>query len=70
MIELSLAGLAGAFAGMIVAALAYAPLLIAAQRGLRLRTPEEIVLLRRTLLALDMLVFAGIGYWLGALIAG
>jgi len=70
MIELSLAGLAGAFAGTIVAALAYAPLLRAIQHGLRLRTPEELALLRRAVLALDILVFAGVGYWLSALIAG
>jgi hypothetical protein len=70
MIELSPAGLAGAFAGTIVAAFAYPPLLIAVQRGLHLRTSEELALLQRAVLALDILIFAGIGYWLGALIIG
>jgi hypothetical protein len=70
MIELSLAGLAGAFAGTIVAAFAYPPLLMAIQRGSRLRAPEELAVLRRAVLALDILVFAGIGYGLGALMAG
>ncbi|HXD50397.1 MAG TPA: hypothetical protein VN689_00805 [Burkholderiales bacterium] len=70
MIELSLVGFAGAFAGTIVAAFAYPPLVMAIQHGLRLRTPEEAALLRRAVLAFDILVFAGVGYWLGTLIAG
>jgi hypothetical protein len=43
---------------------------MAIQHGLRLRTPEEAALLRRAVLAFDILVFAGVGYWLGTLIAG
>jgi hypothetical protein len=70
MIELSLAGLVGAFAGTAVAAFAYAPLVIALQRGLGVRAAEEISLLRRAVLAVDILIFAGLGYWLGTLLAG
>jgi hypothetical protein len=70
MIELSFAGLIGAFTAMVLAAFAYAPIVIALQRGLRLRTRQEIALLRRAVLAMDILVFAGLGYWLGTLIAG
>ena len=70
MIELSLAGLVGAFAGTVVAAFAYAPLVIALQRGLALRAPEEISILRRAVLAMDILIFAGLGYWLGTLLSG
>jgi hypothetical protein len=32
-------------------------------------TSGEIALARRALLAIDILVFAGAGYWLGALVA-
>jgi hypothetical protein len=70
MIELSFAGLIGAFAAMVLAAFAYAPIVIALQRGLRLSTRQETALLRRAVLAVDILVFAGLGYWLGTLIAG
>jgi len=47
MIELSFAGLIGAFAGTALAAFAYAPLVTALQRALGVRAPEEISLLRR-----------------------
>lgn len=70
MIELSFAGLIGAFAGTALAAFAYAPLVTALQRALGVRAPEEISLLRRAVLAMDILVFAGFGYWLGMLFAG
>jgi hypothetical protein len=70
MIELSFAGLIGAFAGTALAAFAYAPLVTALQRALGVRAPEEISLLRRAVLAMDILVFAGLGYWLGMLFAG
>jgi hypothetical protein len=70
MIELSFAGLIGAFAGTALAAFAYASLFTALQRALGVRPPEEISLLRRALLAMDILVFAGLGYWLGMLLAG
>jgi len=80
MIDLSFAGLIGAFLGTAVAALAYAPLVRFVQR---LFTPaavsdeteqetsrEEIALLRRVVLAIDIIVFAGLGYWLAATLAG
>jgi len=80
MIDLSLAGLIGAVIGTIVAALAYVPLFTFVERGLRARASagsaderesfeQEASLLRRAVLAADIIVFAGIGYWLGAMIA-
>ena len=80
MIDLSLVGLIGAVIGTIVAALAYVPLLTFVERGLRARVSagsaderqsfeQEASLLRRAVLAADIIVFAGIGYWLGAMIA-
>ena len=80
MIDLSLAGLIGAVIGMIVAALAYVPLLTFVERGLRSRVSagsaderesfeQEAPLLGRAVLAVDIIVFAGIGYWLGAMMA-
>ena len=80
MIGLSLAGLIGAVIGTIVAALAYVPLVTFVERGLRSRASsgsaderetfeQEMSLLRRAVLAADIIVFAGIGYWLGGMIA-
>ena len=77
MINLSLAGLIGAVIGTIVAA--YVPLLTFVERRLRSRVSagsaeeresfeQEASLLRRALLAADIIVFAGIGYWLGGMI--
>jgi hypothetical protein len=79
MMDLSLAGLIGAVIGTIVAALAYVPLLTFVERGLRSRASagsaderesfeREASLLRRAVLAADIIVFAGIGYWLGRMI--
>ena len=77
MMDLSLAGLIGAVIGTIVAALAYVPLVSFVERGLRARADsvaegetleQEISLLRRAVLAADIIVFAGIGYWLGGMI--
>jgi hypothetical protein len=76
MIELSLAGLLGAFVGIVLAAFAYGPLLRLVERGFRPRDAsaseseraafeQERSLLRRAVLAVDILGFAGIGYWLG-----
>ena len=70
MIDLSLVGLIGAVI----------PLLTFVERGLRSRVSagsaderqsfeQEASLLRRAVLAVDIIVFAGIGYWLGAMIA-
>jgi hypothetical protein len=80
MMELSLAGLIGAVIGTIVAALAYVPLLTFVERRLRSRVSagsaeeresfeQEASLLRRAVLAVDIIVFAGIGYWVGVMMA-
>jgi len=79
MIDLSLAGLLGAIAGTVIAALAYVPLVAFVERRFRSRDPtqsaeeramfeQEVAILRRTVLAADIIVFAGIGYWLGGTI--
>jgi len=85
MIELSFAGLIGAFLGTAVAAVAYGPLVSSLERFLRgdatwhsARQREtsdqnampEISLLRRGVLAADIIVFAGLGYWLAVTLAG
>jgi hypothetical protein len=81
MIDLSLAGLLGAIVGTVVAAVAYAPLAVIFERRFRSRDPsqnaderamfeQEVFLLRRVVLAADIIVFAGLGYWLGHLIGG
>jgi hypothetical protein len=81
MIDLSLSGLLGAVVGTVVAAMAYGPLVALIERGFRARgQPEtaeqretfgqEISLLRRAVLAVDIIVFGGIGYWLGQTVGG
>jgi uncharacterized membrane protein len=81
MIDLSLAGIIGAVVGTVIAALVYVRLVGLVERGFRPRGPsaspeerqsfeQERSLLRRTVLALDILVLAGIGYWLGAKLGG
>ncbi len=81
MIDLSLAGLLGAVVGTVIAALAYGPLVAFVERVFGSRSPaasaedretreQEISMLRRAVLAADILVFAGIGYWLGGTLAG
>jgi hypothetical protein len=81
MIDLSLAGLAGAVVGLVVAAFVYGPLVRTVERGFLERPPAgtaeeratlelERSLLRRVVLAVDIMVFAGIGYWLGQTIGG
>ena len=80
MIDLSLAGLLGAVVGLVLAALVYAPLVSFVERCFRSRDPspsdeqrntfeQEMSLLRRGVLAVDMIVLGGIGYWLGHMIA-
>ncbi|MFL6799308.1 MAG: hypothetical protein ACJ8F3_18060 [Xanthobacteraceae bacterium] len=71
MIDLSLAGLVGAFAGTVIAALVYAPLVAVIERAYGARDPadaafyeQERPLLRRLVLSGDILLFAGAGYWL------
>jgi hypothetical protein len=77
--ELSLAGLIGAVLGTIVSAVIYGPLIGAIEGGLRKRRAtgddratfaQEIALLRRGVLAADMLLCAGLGYWIGLAIGG
>jgi hypothetical protein len=81
MIDLSLAGLLGAIVGIVAAAFAYGPLVAFVERGFRPYDAsasaeereafeQERSLLRRAVLAVDILVLSGIGYWLGATIAG
>ncbi len=77
--DLSLAGLLGAVVGTIASALIYGPLVGPIERALRRgREPSddqstfstEIALLRRSVLAADMLICAGLGYWVGQRIGG
>jgi hypothetical protein len=77
--ELSLAGLIGAVLGTAASAVIYGPLIDAIERALRKRRAtaenpatlvQEIALLRRGILAADMLACAGIGYWIGLTIGG
>ena len=78
--DISLAGLLGAVLGTITAAAIYGPLVAAIER--RLRHPshsdpqdraalsQEIALLRRGLFTADLLLCAGVGYWIGQKLAG
>jgi len=77
MMNLSLVGLIGAVIGTIIAAMVYVPLITFVERGVRSRADgaaegetleQEISLLRRAVLAADIIVFAGIGYWLGGML--
>ena len=77
--ELSLAGLIGAVLGTAVSAALYGPLVDAVEGALRKRRAateeratfaQEIALLRRGILAADMLLCAGVGYWIGVTIGG
>jgi hypothetical protein len=77
MIDISPAGLAGAVIGTAIAAVAYHWLVAVLDRGLRAQTrsaggenssPLERALLLRVVLATDIAIFAGLGYWLGATI--
>jgi hypothetical protein len=81
MIDISLGGLIGAMVGTAIAALAYGRLVVVAEHALRMRGPpatveerrsfeSEQAMLRRALLAIDIVVFAGIGYALGAWLWG
>jgi hypothetical protein len=77
MMHLSLAGLLGAVIGTVVAATVYGRLALLVERGVRSAgahqrpvSDSEISMLRRVVLAADIVVFAGAGYWLGATIGG
>jgi hypothetical protein len=78
-IGISLGGLIGAIIGTIVAAFAFGPMASFVERGLKLMrgtepqdhtSSSEIALLRRGVLAFDLLVFCGGGYWIGNVIGG
>jgi hypothetical protein len=77
--DLSLAGLLGATVGIVAAALLYGPLVAAIERRLRAIPGEsedatiprqELPLLRRSVFVADILLCAGIGYWVGQRLAG
>jgi len=71
MIDISLAGLVGAIIGTILAAATYGTVIDAIERWLMARRApgehpgDEVALLRRGVLAFDILLFAGVGYWIG-----
>jgi hypothetical protein len=77
--ELSLAGLIGAVAGTVASALVYGRLVNAVEGAVRkwrantddqATFDQELALLRRGVFAADMLLLAGLGYWLGQKIGG
>jgi len=77
--NLSLAGLIGAVLGTAVSAAIYGRLIERIETALRKRRraeddrgtfAQEIALLRRGVLAVDMLLCAGLGYWIGQKIGG
>jgi hypothetical protein len=80
MIDISLGGLIGAFIGTIVSALVYGAVAgFLERRYLASREPahedratqrQELGLLWRGVLALDLLLFCALGYWIGAKISG
>lgn len=82
MIDLSPAGLAGAAVGTVVAALVYRPIVGFAEHAFRSRDASasggerdktfegEMSMLRRLVLAADIAVLGGAGYWLGEVIGG
>ena len=75
MIDISLSGMIGAIIGTIIAALAYGSIASAIERALAARRAQEpqepavavneLAMLRRGVLTFDILVFAGLGYWIG-----
>ena len=81
-LDFSLGGLLGAIVGTIVAALVYGPLANLIERRLRARPrdiadtadhaqfEQEIAMMRHGLIAFDILVCCGIGYWVGDRIGG
>ena len=77
--DISLAGLIGAAVGTAVSAAIYGRLIERIETALRKRRraeddrgtfAQEIALLRRGVLAVDMLLCAGLGYWIGQKIGG
>ena len=80
MIDISLGGLIGAIVGTVIAAASYGMLVtliehwFKGRRGAmaedRATLQRELALLRRTVLAIDILLFGGVGYWIGDRIGG
>jgi hypothetical protein len=77
--DLSLSGLLGAVLGTIVSAVVYGPLISVIEGGLQRSRDatedpatfgQELPLLRRAVLATDMLLCAGLGYWIGQRFGG
>jgi hypothetical protein len=73
MINLSLAGLIGAMIGTAVAAVIYHLSIGVLERAMREKPPTAEVreaglspsIVRRAVLTVDLVIFAGLGYWLG-----
>jgi uncharacterized membrane protein YeaQ/YmgE (transglycosylase-associated protein family) len=75
-----LGGLVGAIIGTIIAALAYGALASVIERALATRREQEpqepaiggneLAMLRRGVLTFDILIFAGLGYWIGDKLVG
>ena len=80
MMDISLGGLMGAIVGTIIAAVIYGSLASLIERALAARRAQEpqepaisvgeLAMQRRGVLTFDILVCAGIGYWLGDKIGG
>ena len=83
MIDLSLAGIpttvsgaSGSPTGIVAAAFAYGPVVrtvehwLGASGGPDEHATAELALLRRAVLAADILLFAGVGYWFASALAG
>jgi hypothetical protein len=76
MLDISLAGLIGAIVGTAIAGVTYHLSIGALDRQMRERTKTQTAeeqdkadtamsLIRRVILATDVLLFAGLGYWIG-----
>ena len=81
MMGLSLGGLLGAIAGTVLAAVNYALVIGFVDRSLRAHDlsqtqqdretfERKLGIMRRTVLALNLLLFGGLGYWIGDAIGG
>jgi hypothetical protein len=81
MMHISLAGLLGAIAGTLLAAVSYHVFIGALEREVRARAQPAsaeqratfeltMSLLRRFVLTVDMVVFAAVGYWIGSRVWG
>jgi len=75
MIDLSLGGLIGAIAGTLVAAVIYHLFIGVLERAIRTHGGAEsddvsLSVVRRIVLAIDVLAFAALGYWIGRMFDG